>query len=76
MQPLRILPLSKTSVAVATGEIHLDISMTADGLKIAVREDGASIPTPQIIRVGRDLTARIEQFDETEYREISAEIPA
>jgi hypothetical protein len=41
-----------------------------------VREDGDSIPTSQVIRVSRDLTARIEEFDETKYREISAEIPA
>ena len=76
MQPLRILSLAKNSVAVATGDIQLDISETADGLKIVVREDGDSIPTSQVIRVGRDLTARIEEFDETTYREISAEIPA
>lgn len=76
MQPLRVIPLAKNSVAVATGDIQLDISETADGLKIVVREDGDSIPTSQVIRVSRDLTARIEEFDETKYREISAEIPA
>lgn len=76
MQSLHVMPLAKNSVAVATGDIQLDISETADGLKIVVREDGDSIPTSQVIRVSRDLTARIEEFDETTYREISAEIPA
>lgn len=76
MQPLRVMPLAKNSVAVATGDIQLDISETVDGIKIVVREDGDSIPTSQVIRVSRDLTARIEEFDETTYREISAEIPA
>ena len=76
MQSLHVMPLAKNSVAVATGDIHLDISETVDGIKIVVREDGDSIPTSQVIRVSRDLTARIEEFDETTYREISAEIPA
>jgi hypothetical protein len=78
MQFIHVTPLAKNCVAVATSDntIRVEISETADGLLMSVRKDVDSIPTRQMIRIDRDLAARVELVDETKYQDISSEIPA
>ncbi|MDD4052633.1 MAG: hypothetical protein PHR28_12140 [candidate division Zixibacteria bacterium] len=75
---LRMMPLARNGVAVATSDstIQIDITETPIGLSLLVRENADSIPIDRTVRIDRDLTITVEPFDETLYRDILPEIPA